>query len=291
MPNLKTLRSTQHKEIAVQFISLLPTVAAVSVVAFLGHFANGSEVPGQAPQAVILKASVGGSGDEVEWPRIFNGQNLDGWVVKCRPGDKDKIGYWKVVGGTITAETPPGSKHHYIWLLTKKEYGDFALRLKVQTYASTTGNSGIQVRSRYDDEAGWLDGPQVDINPPGAWRCGFIYDETRGAQVWLWPDVGRPANAKPQHAPAPWKWFHADDQDVWNDVQIVCRGFRIRTVVNGVTIADYDGAGRLDDAAHRNRNVGMKGHIGLQIHPGKQLLIRFKDIEMREFDTGVGTSE
>lgn len=67
-----------------------------------------------------------------------------------------------MVDGTIAAETPPGSKHHYIWLLTEKEYGDFALRLKVQTYGKTTGNSGIQVRSRYDDEAGWLDGPQVD---------------------------------------------------------------------------------------------------------------------------------
>lgn len=85
---------------------------------------------------------------------------------------------------------------------------------------SSTGNSGIQVRSRYDDEAGWLDGPQVDVNPPGPWRCGFIYDETREAKVWLWPDVGRPANAKPAHAPKGWKWFHADEKDVWNDVEI-----------------------------------------------------------------------
>jgi hypothetical protein len=28
--------------------------------------------------------------------------------------------------------------------------------------------------------------------------------------------------------------------------------------------------------------VGLKGHIGLQIHPGKELLIRFKDIQVRE---------
>ena len=124
------------------------------------------------------------------WTSLFNGKNLDGWVVKCLPQDNDKRGYWKVVDGTITAETPPDSKHNYIWLLTEKEYGDFELRMKVQTYASSTGNSGIQVRSRYDDEAGWLDGPQVDINPPGPWRCGFIYDETREAKVWLWPDVG-----------------------------------------------------------------------------------------------------
>jgi hypothetical protein len=43
-------------------------------------------------------------------------------------------------------------------------------------------------------------------------------------------------------------------------------------------------AGRLDDEAHQTRNVGLKGHIGLQIHPGKQLLIRFKDINVRELE-------
>jgi len=81
-----------------------------------------------------------------------------------------------------------------------------------------------------------------------------------------------------------WRWFHADDQDVWNDVRIVCKGTRITTIMNGVTIADYDGAGRLDDEAHRSHHVGLKGHIGLQIHPGNELLIRFKDIEVRELE-------
>jgi hypothetical protein len=48
-----------------------------------------------------------------------------------------------------------------------------------------------------------------------------------------------------------------------------------------VIVADYDGTGRLDDKAHRSHNVGMMGHIGLQIHPGGELLIRFKDIKLR----------
>ncbi len=232
----------------------------------------------------IGRAALAADGGGNRWTSLFNGRNLDGWVVKCRPEDKDKIGYWRVDEGAIVAETPPGSKHHYIWLLTEKEFNDFELRLKVQTYASTTGNSGVQVRSRYDDQAGWLDGPQVDIHPPGPWRCGFIYDETRGAQVWLWPDVGRPANAKPEHAPEGSKWFHADGRDIWNDVSIVCRGMRIKSAIDGVTVADYDGAGRLDDEAHRLRNVGLKGQIGLQIHPGGELRIRFKDIEIRPID-------
>ena len=73
----------------------------------------------------------------------------------------------------------------------------------------------------------------------------------------------------------------AAQADAWNDVHIVCQGTGIKTVINGVTVADYDGTGRLDDETHRSRNVGLNGHIGLQIHPGKELLIRFKDVEVR----------
>jgi hypothetical protein len=222
-----------------------------------------------------------GNAIAAEWTSLFNGKNLDGWVVKCRP--EDKADCWKVVDGTITAETPPRGTRNYVWLLTEKEYGDLELRLKVQTYSTSPGNSGIQVRSRYDDAAGWLDGPQIDIHPPGPWRCGFIYDETREARIWLWPDVGSPANAKPEHAPKGWNWHHADDKDVWNDIRIVCQGTRIKSIINGVAVADYNGAGRLNDEAHRKHNVGMKGHIGLQIHPGGKLLIRFKDILVRTY--------
>ena len=232
--------------------------------------------------AVVLFSTNVIAANEVGWTSLFNGRTLNGWVVKCRPEDKGKIGYWKVVDGAITAETPPGSKHNYMWLLTEKEFGDFELKLKIQTYGKSTGNSGIQVRSRYDDKASYLDGPQIDINPPGPWRNGFIYDETREARIWLWPDVGSPSNAKSSHAPKGWKWFDADKQDVWNDVYICCQGTKITSVLNGVTIAVYDGAGRLNDEAHRTHNVGMKGRIGLQIHPGDELLIRFKNILVRE---------
>jgi hypothetical protein len=153
---------------------------------------------------------------------------------------------------------------------------------RAQAYSKGTGNSGIQVRSRYDHRAGWLDGPQVDIHPPGPWRCGFIYDETRSVKEWISPITGKPRVAKVEHAPEGWRWFHADMADLWNEVRIVCRGTRIKTIVNGVVVADYDGTGHLDDAAHKAYTVGMKGHISLQIHPGGPMLIRFKDIQLRK---------
>jgi hypothetical protein len=242
------------------------------MLAFLATILASGAVPADAPQATA---------DGDGWTSLFDGQSLDGWSIKCRPEDSQKRGYWRVEQGTITARGASKTKHNYIWLLTDQEFGDFELRMKIQTYSTSAGNSGVQVRSRYDDEALWLDGPQVDINPGGPWRCGFIYDETREVKAWLWPDVGGPANAQPDHAPTGWKWYHADEKDVWNDIQIICNGTHIETIVNGVTVADYDGSGRLNDAAHQAHNVGLVGHVGLQIHPGKTVLIRFKDIAIR----------
>ncbi|MFO7902938.1 MAG: family 16 glycoside hydrolase [Pirellulaceae bacterium] len=69
---------------------------------------------GEAPERVAddYPLSDQQNNDETNWISLFNGKNLDGWRVKCRPGDEDKTGYWKVVDGTITADTPPNSKHH-----------------------------------------------------------------------------------------------------------------------------------------------------------------------------------
>lgn len=160
--------------------------------------------------------------------------------------------------------------------------GPNGLTVKVQTYSTSTGNSGIQLRCRYDAEADKLDGHQVDVDPPAPWRCGLICDSTRGAGVWVCPDVGKAKNLKPEHATKGWTWKHADDGDAWNDTRIICKGLNIKTIVNGVTISDYDGTGRLDDKFHRLRNLGVKGHIGLQIHGGAgTLLIRFKDIRIK----------
>ena len=212
---------------------------------------------------------------------LFDGQSLNGWLVKCLPKDQDKE-YWRAEEGAIIADVPAGSDHNYIWLLTEKEYADFELRLKVQSFVDAKSNSGVQVRSRYDVEEGWLDGPQIDINPPGGWRSGFIYDETRTVKAWISPIQGKPSAATIEDAIPGWSWQHGDGADLWNDITIICDGARIKTIVNGVTITDYDGSGILDDADHVSLNVGMTGHIGLQIHPGGQGKIRFKDIRIKE---------
>ncbi len=64
-------------------------------------------------------------------------------------------------------------------------------------------------------------------------------------------------------------------------MEISASGTRIKSVLNGVTVVDYDGAGVLDDELHQKLNVGLRGMIGLQIHSGHELKLRFKDIRIK----------
>lgn len=215
---------------------------------------------------------------------LFNGKDLSGWNVQCQPADKAKI-FWKVDNGTILCDSMGRKDHNYVWLLTDREFGDFELRLKFQAYQDSPGNSGLQFHSRFDALAngGWLDGPQVDIHPPGPmnWRTGFIYDETRDEKRWIFPNL-KDWNMDPKFKPKRHVFKYAGDGDGWNDLVLICRGTQIKTVLNGVVVTDWDGAGVLDNAFHVKHNVGRVGHFGLQLHSGDELRIRFKDISVRE---------
>ena len=218
-----------------------------------------------------------------EWTSLFDGHSLDGWTVKAVEADRDQV-WWRVVDGVIEADSPERGKHNYVWLYSDREYSDFVLRLKFQAIHESPGNTGIQIRSRYDetDGPGWLNGPQIDINPPGPWRTGMIWDETRGNQRWIFPNLEQGKWVNEGMAPAELKFHFAGEDPAWNNLVIAARGTRITARLNGVTVTDFDGAGILDDETHRERKVGMKGHIALQIHINDQLKVRYKDIFIRE---------
>ena len=235
---------------------------------------------------VLLAALIGCASDgspdsraSQPWQSLFDGKSLAGWAIACKPADRDR-NFWTVDGDTILCDSIGSKDHDYIWIITKGEFDDFELEFQVQTYRDSPGNSGVQVRSRYDDEAGWLDGPQIDIHPPAPWRTGFIYDETRETKRWINPSL-KNWKIDPSYATPGWTWKHADEGDGWNAIRIVCRGTHITTVVNDVTISDYDGEGVLNDEAHRAHNVGLRGHIALQLHKRDELRIRFRGIRIR----------
>jgi hypothetical protein len=210
---------------------------------------------------------------------LFDGKSLAGWHVSAKPADRDR-GFWAVKDGVIRCDSRGRRDHDYVWLVTDAEFGDFDLTLKVRGFRDSPGNSGVQVRSRYDEAALWLDGPQIDIHPPGPWRTGWIYDETRGARRWISPSLPN-SKITPEQGSKEWTWRYADEGDGWNQVRILCRGLRIQTWLNGRAVADYDGKGLLDDEAHRQHDVGRKGHIALQLHVKDDLLIEYRDIVVR----------
>ena len=230
---------------------------------------------------VIFCFAAGVQAQDAPWVPLFNGKDLSGWHVACKPKDAEKS-FWSVKDGAIVCDSTGKKDHDYIWLMTDKEYQDFELRYKFQIYSDSPGNSGLQFRSRYDktDGGGWLNGPQVDIHPPKPmnWRTGLIYDETKGEQRWIFPSL-KDAAMREEYEPKEYIIKYAED---WNEMTLICQGMQIKVIVNGIVRADWDATGVLDNEAHRKHNVGQKGHIAFQLHSGDELRIRFKDIEIRE---------
>ncbi len=230
---------------------------------------------------ILAAMSLSAVGGEGPWESLFNAKDLTGWEIMCKPADRGKT-FWRVEDQCIVVDSLKQPEHDYVWLQTIREFGDFELRLKFQAYRDSPGNSGVQIRSRYDETAGWLDGPQIDIHPPGPWRTGMIYDETRGVKKWISPSLPNVGDAKPEMATAGLVMHFSDDSPAWNTLVITARGTSIRAVLNGVVVRDWDGRGVLDDAIHQQRRVGMRGHIALQLHAGDRLKMRFRDIAIRE---------
>jgi hypothetical protein len=223
------------------------------------------------------------------WISLFNGTDLSGWHIACLGADKDKT-FWTVNDGAIQCDSMGKPDHNHVWLVSDSEYKDFHLRLKFQAFRSCKGNSGVQFRSRYDhspmaSHGGWLDGPQVDLNPRIAFRTGLIYDETQGVHRWIHPslkDWNMQTNDAPAEACQTQLNYADENPEAWNTLKVICEGMNIQTFVNGRLISRYDATGTLDDENHKARNVGTVGHLALQLHMSHEVFIRFKDIEIRK---------
>ena len=203
---------------------------------------------------------------------LFDGQTLNGWTVNHLPKDQElAVKAWSVDRGTLFANTTGHKEHFYIMLATNREYGDFVLRLRFQVERGMTGNSGIQIRSRYNQQTGWMEGPQIDIHGPNPQQTGRLWNEGPGPHRWLSNEPNKDQ-----------RWFYADEGEGWNDLEVIAQGMRIKSVLNGTTVVNYDGTGVLDDELHRKANIGSRGMIGLQIHSGEEIRLRFKDIRIKE---------
>jgi hypothetical protein len=209
---------------------------------------------------VAAQKSAAGAG----WIALFNGKNLDGWVVK---GGTAKF---QVEDGTIVGTTVTGSKNTF--LSTNRNYADFELQLEVKCDVEL--NSGIQIRShvyekptpqasnpKRNREAGEVYGYQCEITTSDKCVSGNFWDEGRWTK-WLDDLKNKPGACA------------AFKDGEWNHYRIVAQGDRIRSWVNGVACADFRDS---QDAT---------GFIGLQVHsiPANKgpYQVRWRNIKLRE---------
>ncbi|MBW3624672.1 MAG: DUF1080 domain-containing protein [Armatimonadetes bacterium] len=179
-----------------------------------------------------------------EWKPLWNGRSFNGWE-KIGGGD------WKIEDGVIhgtSARSEPRHGH----LITRKQYGDFAVRLK---YKANRGNSGLYFRVDKSGDAG-VSGFQAEIDPEK--DAGGLYET--GGRAWV-------VQPKPEDVK---KWYKPND---WNEMTVTALGPRVVVHVNGQKTAEL-----LNDPGRR------RGHIALQLHGGQDMDVQFKDIEIMELN-------
>tara|TARA_B100002019_G_scaffold283646_1_gene290295 strand:- start:344 stop:940 length:597 start_codon:yes stop_codon:yes gene_type:complete len=176
--------------------------------------------------------------------KIFNGKNLDGWIVH----GSEK---WYVDEGELICESGPNEKYGY--LSTAKFYNDFILTLDFKQ--ESNGNSGVFFRSRIEGTkiSGW----QVEVAPPKN-NTGGIY-ESYGRGWLIKPDLRKDNILK---------------MGKWNHMKIKVVGSSVTTWLNGTKMVE------LDD---KQIGQG-KGAIALQIHDGGGIKVRWKNIRIEELE-------
>ena len=183
--------------------------------------------------------------DQKRCKPIFNGRDLDGWVV-VHGGD------WPVEDGVLIGRngrdwsTDPSRTGS--WLRTAKEYSDF--RLELQYTISERSNSGVFFRSA------------AERNPAFTGYEMQIFDAPGGE-----PSKGGPSAIYDVVAPSK-NLVRPSGQ--WNTVTIVARGPNISIEMNGEKVIDTE----LDRS--------MKGYIGLQNHD-ERAVVMFRNIRLEEF--------
>jgi len=226
----------------------------------------------------LLAPGMGHAQVDTPFVSLFNGTDLTGWSSKSAGTDiKD---FAVIKDGYIHLESPGGAG--WLWLYSEKSYTDFVLKLKFSAPTGNQGNSGVNFRSSWDpnDEGGFLNGPQVDIYTQNNWRTGCILDMTKGSQRWFYPNLPDWNIARANvTTPTGWTFKYFPE---WNDMEIHVQGMIVKTKVNGIPFANFNGEGILNDALHKGKNVGSTGYLALQAHAQEKVVIYFKDIKIAD---------
>ncbi len=197
---------------------------------------------------------------------MFNGKNLDGWVVEGSKDFKDGTETkpaWIVKDGLLSCQATTG----YGFLrYEKQEYGDFKLHIEYRMGEpfgpkKERCNSGVGIRTvPYDTKKGDVTRPSA-----AAYEVQILDDGDKP------PDKHSSASLYKYVAP---KVSAAKPPGEWNVMEIECVGPRIKIALNGKEVIDVD-----QSTLAEIKNKPLKGYLCLQNHGGR---IDFKNIRVTE---------
>jgi len=247
---------------------------------------------------------------------IFDGKTLDGWEQAS--GNRIPNGYgggeWRVEDGAIVGEQEPVGVGGL--LLTEKDYGDFELEIDIDPDWGC--DSGIYLRTNESGQS-----LQVYVDYIHGGNIGFLYGQGLlgfSSKPWhLLPVreggslVGVRAEDRYDGVEIDGLIYSATADDFnrawkhgeYNTLKIRIAGSEplITTWINGVKMMEMDGttfrarnlidvrdndldAASIWNAAEVERSLGVRGRIGLQVHPEERWsgAVRFKNIRIKELD-------
>lgn len=174
--------------------------------------------------------------------KLFNGKNLDGWVIY----GTEK---WYVEDGLLISESGPDKGYGYLG--TEEYYDDFDITLEFKQEAN--GNSGVFIRSTVDGTkvSGW----QVEVAPPGSDTGGIYESYGRG---WL---------IKPD--PEKDKYLKFGE---WNKMRIVVKGDNVTSYLNGKEMVNFSDS-KIGEG---------QGGVLLQIHDGGGIKVYWRNIVLKK---------
>jgi hypothetical protein len=204
-------------------------------------------------QAGLATAQENGAQEKTEegFTPLFDGKTLDGWE------GKEEV--FRVEKGAIVAGSLTEIVKNNEFLCTKKNYGDFELRLEAKLVGAGE-NAGIQFRSERIPNHHEVIGYQCDMGLAGGKSIwGALYDESRRKKFLA---TGNDEILQ--------KKVKADD---FNEIVIRCEGDRIQLWVNDFATVKY---------IETEPNIPRTGKIALQIHGGKPAEASYRKIRIKE---------
>ena len=153
--------------------------------------------------------------------------------------------WWTLKDSLLEATSDPEKTGSILW--TKKAYDDFVIELDFK-FGTGTIDSGIFIRGDTDRDV------QIQIGISGSLKR----DMTGSPYV---PGLGYPVEADGVSGLL--------NTDEWNSLKAMVQGHSYKVWLNGKEILQYS----LD-------SVNLQGPVGLQLHPGNDMTIQFKNIRI-----------